>query len=93
MKKSPAILFLLPILLLLLTGSSPARTALSISQGTYLRGTTLTDTLRTASPQRNADGLAANSGSSVAASSRIAANPVTDLSLDDLVPPAPSAME
>ncbi|MGN0202471.1 MAG: hypothetical protein ACI399_06145, partial [Candidatus Cryptobacteroides sp.] len=73
------------ILLLLLTGISPARTALSISQGTYLRGTTLTDTLRTAPPQRNADGLAA--------SSRTAANPVTDLSLDDLVPPAPSAME
>ena len=93
MKKKPAILFLLPVLLLLLSGS-PA--SLKTRSHPIFLDTTLPDTIRTAPPQRNAGGLAAGSGASVAdaAGSRTAAvNPVTDLSLEDLVPPAPSAME
>ena len=93
MKKKPAILFLLPVLLLLLSGS-PA--SLKTRSHPIFLDTTLPDTIRTAQPQRNAGGLAAGSGASVAdaAGSRTAAvNPVTDLSLEDLVPPAPSAME
>ena len=83
MKKKPAILFLLPILLLLLSGS-PA--SLKTRSHPIFLDTTLPDTIRTAPPQRNADGLAAGSRTA-------AVNPVTDLSLEDLVPPAPSAME
>ena len=83
MKKKPAILFLLPVLLLLLSGS-PA--SLKTRSHPIFLDTTLPDTIRTAPPQRNADGLAASSRTA-------AVNPVTDLSLEDLVPPAPSAME
>ena len=93
MKKNPAIPFLLPVLLLLLSGS-PA--SLKTRSHPIFLDTTLPDTIRTAPPQRNVGGLAAGSGASVAdaAGSRTAAvNPVTDLSLEDLVPPAPSAME
>ena len=82
MKKKPAILFLLPVLLLM-TGS-PA--SLKTRSHPIFLDTTLPDTIRTAPPQRNADGLAAGSRTA-------AVNPVTDLSLEDLVPPAPSAME
>ena len=83
MKKKPAILFLLPVLLLLLSGS-PA--SLKTRSHPIFLDTTLRDTIRTAPPQRNAGGLAAGSRTA-------AVNPVTDLSLEDLVPPAPSAME
>ena len=63
MKKNPAIPFLLPVLLLLLSWS-PA--SLKTRSHPIFLDTTLPDTIRTAPPQRNADGLAAGSGASVA---------------------------